>query len=116
MILKDKYNAVKIEELIAELEKNGVAFSLDAGSIRMRTTNASALNPDAIAAIRERKAEAVACLEIQFSKSPEPVVGKLENRKTAGLAPCGSEHCAGCYEVAPGVRLHPPKSGPGWVT
>lgn len=21
---------------------------------------------------------------------------------------CGSPHCAGCYEVAPGVRIHPP--------
>jgi hypothetical protein len=24
---------------------------------------------------------------------------------------CGSPDCAGCYEVAPGVRIHPPKCG-----
>jgi hypothetical protein len=24
---------------------------------------------------------------------------------------CGSPQCAGCYEVAPGVRIHPPKCG-----
>jgi hypothetical protein len=27
---------------------------------------------------------------------------------------CGSLQCAGCYEVEPGVRVHPPKSGPEW--
>jgi len=27
------------------------------------------------------------------------------------VAACGSPHCAGCYEVAPGVRIHPPKCG-----
>ena len=26
-------------------------------------------------------------------------------------AVCGSPHCAGCYEVAPGVQIHPPKCG-----
>jgi hypothetical protein len=30
-------------------------------------------------------------------------------------AACGSPYCAGCYEVSPGVRIHPPKCGPGWV-
>ena len=27
------------------------------------------------------------------------------------IAPCGSPRCAGCYEVEPGVRIHPPKCG-----
>ncbi len=31
------------------------------------------------------------------------------------LAPCGSPHCGGCYEVAPGVRLHPPKVSQDWL-
>ena len=31
------------------------------------------------------------------------------------LAPCGSPHCGGCYEVTPGVRLHPPKISPEWA-
>jgi hypothetical protein len=27
------------------------------------------------------------------------------------IAPCGSPHCAGCYEASLGVRIHPPKCG-----
>jgi len=27
------------------------------------------------------------------------------------VAPCGSPHCAGCYEVGDGKKLHPPKCG-----
>jgi hypothetical protein len=27
---------------------------------------------------------------------------------------CGSPHCAGWYEVAPGVKIHPPKSSEEW--
>lgn len=26
------------------------------------------------------------------------------------MALCGSPYCAGCYEVEPGVRIHPPKT------
>jgi hypothetical protein len=36
---------------------------------------------------------------------------RAEARQEAVFAPCGSPHCAGCYEVAPGVRIHPPKCG-----
>jgi hypothetical protein len=28
---------------------------------------------------------------------------------TSSLPPCGSPHCAGCYEVEDGKRIHPPK-------
>jgi hypothetical protein len=27
------------------------------------------------------------------------------------IAPCGSAHCAGCYEVGDGKKIHPPKIG-----
>ena len=30
-------------------------------------------------------------------------------------APCGSPHCAGCYEVKPGKRIHPPKPSEEWL-
>ena len=36
----------------------------------------------------------------QLAKAPQP----------EGLAPCGDPSCAGCYEVQPGVRIHPPRS------
>jgi hypothetical protein len=35
-------------------------------------------------------------------------------QKTEAVATCGSVHCAECYEVEPGVRIHPPKSGDAW--
>ena len=28
-----------------------------------------------------------------------------------GLSPCGSAHCAGCYDVGDGKKIHPPKCG-----
>jgi hypothetical protein len=34
--------------------------------------------------------------------------------QTENKVACGSPHCPGCYEVQPGVRIHPPKSGEGW--
>lgn len=30
-------------------------------------------------------------------------------------APCGSPHCAGCYEIEPGKRIHPPKPSEEWL-
>jgi hypothetical protein len=45
-----------------------------------------------------------------IQKCPKPLIdaGRLTGQATA---PCGSPHCAGCYEVGPGVRIHPPKCG-----
>ncbi len=28
-----------------------------------------------------------------------------------GAPPCGSPHCAGCYDVGDGRKIHPPKIG-----
>jgi hypothetical protein len=32
-------------------------------------------------------------------------------REAPWLAPCGSPQCAGCYDVADGRKIHPPKIG-----
>lgn len=40
---------------------------------------------------------------------------RTDSSQARQTAQCGFPHCAGCYEVAPGVRIHPPKCGPGWV-
>jgi hypothetical protein len=40
--------------------------------------------------------------------SANPV--KAESGTSAG-APCGSPHCAGCYDVGDGRKIHPPKCG-----
>jgi hypothetical protein len=34
---------------------------------------------------------------------------RAESQEPKNRAACGSPECAGCYEVAPGVRIHPPK-------
>lgn len=38
--------------------------------------------------------------------TPSQIVGELDQ-----MAPCGSPHCAGCYEVGEGKKIHPPKIG-----
>lgn len=46
---------------------------------------------------------------------PRPVPRRTATQREVSaeenLAACGAFHCAGCYEVAPGVRIHPPKCG-----
>ena len=44
-----------------------------------------------------------------------PVASPVGPSHAEMSALCGSPHCAGCYEVEPGVRIHPPKSGKDWV-
>ena len=28
-----------------------------------------------------------------------------------GVSPCGAPHCAGCYDIGDGRKIHPPKCG-----
>jgi hypothetical protein len=39
---------------------------------------------------------------------------RASTQKSNNLAACGSIHCAGCYEVEPSVRIHPPRSSEEW--
>jgi hypothetical protein len=47
--------------------------------------------------------------------APERVLRASESiaeaEQSSASAACESPHCAGCYEVARGVRIHPPKCG-----
>jgi hypothetical protein len=43
------------------------------------------------------------------------VVSPVESADSEMSALCGSQHCAGCYEVAPAVRIHPPESSQEWA-
>lgn len=45
------------------------------------------------------------------STSVYPHVERKPEVRGAGLAACRSADCAGCYVVAPGVQIHPPKCG-----
>lgn len=49
---------------------------------------------------------------------PREAAGKPRETATANpskLAPCGQPHCAGCYEVESGRRIHPPKPSEDWL-
>jgi hypothetical protein len=43
----------------------------------------------------------------------EEVIAAL--REGSGLAPCGSPHCAGCYDVGDGRKIHPPRCGESFL-
>jgi len=48
---------------------------------------------------------------------PDPSQASEEDlpRPLEAPAPCGSPHCAGCYEVEPRVWMHPPKASQEWL-
>ena len=49
--------------------------------------------------------------------TPDTVAGQTAERPNARIsgaqpvAACGSSHCAGCYDVGDGRKIHPPKCG-----
>jgi hypothetical protein len=48
---------------------------------------------------------------------PSPVeVAARPQPHSKALAPCGSPHCAGCYDVGDGGKIHPPKCGKDFLT
>ena len=42
---------------------------------------------------------------------PIPAASSQSVNMSDNAAACGSPWCAGCYEVLPGVRIHPPRCG-----
>ena len=69
-------------------------------------------------AIVERAVRALAAINtgrgIETRSAPAPTsapVTQGEGSNGGEIAACGSPHCAGCYEVAVGVLIHPPKCG-----
>jgi len=48
---------------------------------------------------------------VASQQSPAPTKPRPEVPDARKLAPCDSPDCTGCYEVTPGVRIHPPKCG-----
>jgi hypothetical protein len=89
---------VTTTEILSELARRGVCLEVVGDKLRWRPKNAV---PDDLAtALRRLKGEIIAVL------SPE-------QRHGFGLCP-GSSHCGGCYEVAPGRWMHPPKVSEAW--
>jgi len=52
---------------------------------------------------------------VRVTSSTSTSLSRLETDGSGSLAPCGSSNCAGCYEVASGVRIHPPKCGEDYL-
>jgi hypothetical protein len=68
--------------------------------------------------IVERAVRALAAINtgrsIETRSAPAPTsasVTQAEASTGGEIAACGSPHCARCYEVSPGVLIHPPKCG-----
>jgi hypothetical protein len=73
--------------------------------------------------IVERAVQALAALNTRQRSEPQSLpVPSTRSVKAVQTTPpsfekraaCVSPHCAGCCEAEPGVRIHPPGSGPEW--
>jgi hypothetical protein len=77
-------------EILTELHLRGVTLTAEGDTLCLKPRRA--LDDKLLARIREVK----------------PAI--LEALRT-GLAACGSPHCAGCYAVGDGKKIHPPQCG-----
>jgi hypothetical protein len=77
-------------EILTELQRRGVIVAVEGDTLCLKPRRA--LDDTLLARVREAK----------------PAI--LEALRT-GLAACGSPHCAGCYDVGDGRKIHPPKIG-----
>lgn len=87
-------------EVVSEIERIGGQLFLEGDRLKVR--------------IPENYPEAKALVEKLRARKPE-VLELLRERQGRNLAPCGSPHCSGCYEIEPGRRIHPPRSSREWL-
>jgi hypothetical protein len=78
-------------EILTELQRRGVSVAAEGDTLCLKPRRS--LDDGLLARIREAK----------------PAI--LEALRSKENTPCDSPRCAGCYEVEPGVRIHPPKCG-----
>jgi hypothetical protein len=83
--------------LVGGLRARGAKFAVDDGKIVVEAP-AGVITPQHLTILRQRKSEIAALLGL---------------KDVAGKCP-GTEVCGGCYEVCPGVHLHPPKQSLTW--
>jgi hypothetical protein len=81
-------------EILTELQRRGVVVAMEGDILCLKPRRA--LDDTLLARIREAK----------------PAI--LEALRT-GLAACGLPHCAGCYEVVDGRKIHPPRCGEDYL-
>jgi hypothetical protein len=117
------------EGLVAVLEQGGILLKVEGTKLKLEAPADKMPSSETLAELRENKAAVIEYLtersqpiKNQFVSLPEPRLRKTEKQYCAlnqpvlvpaneSTAPCGSRECAGCYEVKPGVHIHPPKCG-----
>ena len=85
-------------EILSELERRGVHLEVAGDKLRWRPKEA--VTPELVEVLKQWKPE---------------IIAALTSSKMTGLGKCpGPERCGGCYEVSPGIHLHPPKVSEEW--
>ena len=86
---------MSIPELVKSVTDKGAVLILAAPN-KLRVRGVSRLDSETVETLRRHGKDL-----ILYLKSQTP-------------APCDSRQCAGCYEVEPGRRIHPPRPSPEW--
>ena len=84
-------------DILGELERRGVHLEVAGDKLRWRPKEA--VTPELVEALKQWKPE---------------IIAALTGSKTTGLGLCPDPERGGCYEVSPGVHLHPPKVSEDW--
>ena len=95
-------------EIVTRIEKLGGCLAVDPdGTIRFRLPKDSPEAKTLLEVARAEKESILAYLRGNHSSEKTPSMGEL--------APCGSPHCAGCYDVGDGRKIHPPRCGEAFL-
>jgi hypothetical protein len=91
-------SVVDTASLLMSLRARGAKFAMVNGKLKVDAPT-GLIGPEQLEILRQRKAEIAALL---LSKHPAPNCP-------------GTDLCGGCYEISPGVYLHPPKTKLQWT-
>jgi hypothetical protein len=80
-------------EILTELQRRGVTVAIEGDTLCLKPK--PALDDTLLASVRDEK----------------PAILEVLRNRPATFAGCGSPHCAGCYDVGEGRRIHPPRCG-----
>ena len=112
IILKGDFSlTVNIKNAWETLRAAGHILTLDGEKLTFKARPGAGASEKNVllAALRQRKQEVIAYLvsEERFDRDSERNLITQDKN----IAPCGSKYCNMCYEVAPGIKIHPPRPG-----
>jgi hypothetical protein len=93
--------SMDVRAVISQIEQAGRTLAVQAGRLRYKIPRPLPRMGELLDALRVHRDEAIR------------ILCDREGERTHA-APCGSPQCAGCYEVEPGRRIHPPRSSTKW--